>query len=47
MKPLSVSIAVDATKRTILGAEVSRIHAFGHLAEKSRNKYGLSPNEHS
>ena len=36
MKPLSVSIAVDATKRIILGAEVSRIPAFGHLAEKSR-----------
>ena len=47
MKPLSISIAVDATKRIILGAEVSRIPAFGHLAEKSRKKYGLRPNEHS
>ena len=45
MKPLSVSLAVDGKKRTILGAEVSRIPAFGHLAEKSRKKYGKRPNE--
>ena len=32
MKPLSVSLAVDKKRRFILGAEVSRIPAFGHLA---------------
>ena len=46
MKPLSVSLAVDGKKRTILGAEVSRIPAFGHLAEKSRKKYGKRPHDH-
>ena len=47
MKPLSISLAVDTDKRVILGAEVSRIPAFGLLAEKSRKKYGQRPNDHS
>lgn len=46
MKPLSVTIAVDKKRRTILAAEVSRIPAFGHLAEKSRKKYGKRKSEH-
>lgn len=46
MKPLSVTIAVDKNRRTILAAEVSRIPAFGLLAEKSRRKYGKRKSEH-
>lgn len=40
LKPVSVSIAVDADTRVILGAKVSQIPAFGHLAQLSRKKYG-------
>lgn len=46
LKPLSVSIAVCAHTRVILGAEVSQIPAFGHLAEISRKKYGRRKSEH-
>ena len=46
LKPLSISIAVDADRRFILGAEVSRIPAFGYLAELSRRKYGFRKSEH-
>lgn len=46
MKPLTVSIAVDATKRTILSARVGRIPAFGLLADRSRGKYGPRDNDH-
>lgn len=46
MKPLSVSLAVDKNRRIILGAEVSRIPAFGHLAKKSVKKYGYRENHH-
>jgi len=45
LKPLSVSIAVNTANRKILGVEVSKIGAFGHLAELSRKKYGKRPNE--
>ena len=44
-KPLAISLAVDASTRRILGYEVSRIHASGHLAGISRRKYGPRPNE--
>lgn len=47
LKPLSVSLAVDAQTRHILGAKVSRIGAFGHLAALSRKKYGKRPNRHA
>lgn len=47
MKPLSVSVAVDKKTREILGLKVGRIPAFGHLAHKSRKKYGLRVNQHS
>ena len=40
LKPIAVTVAVDVRQRTILGAQVSRIPAFGHLAEISRRKYG-------
>lgn len=46
LKPVSISIAVDADKRFILGANVAIIPAFGHLAELSRKKYGRRINEH-
>jgi transposase-like protein len=44
-KPLSISLAVEAPSRRILGFEVSRIPASGPLAEISRRKYGRQPNE--
>ncbi len=47
MKPLSVTIAVDVDSRKILGAKVSRIPAFGHLAERSRKKYGRRLSTHN
>ena len=46
LKPLSISIAVDAKRRFILGAEVSVIPAFGLLAKFSREKYGRRSNGH-
>ena len=46
MKPLSVSLAVDKDRRILLGADVSRIPAFGHLAKKSVRKYGYRENHH-
>jgi transposase-like protein len=44
-KPLSISLAVEAPTRRILGFEVSRIPASGPLAEISRLKYGPRPNQ--
>ncbi len=46
LKPLSVSIAVDEDRRLILGAEVSEIPAFGHLAKHAVKKYGKRKDEH-
>lgn len=46
LKPLSVTAAIDAKRRIILGAEVSKIPAFGHLAALSRKKYGKRENQH-
>lgn len=46
LKPLSVSIAVDEDRRIILGAEVSQIPAFGHLAKLAIKKYGNRKDEH-
>ena len=46
LKPLSISIAVDKKRRFILGAEVSSIPAFGHLAALSRRKYGKRISTH-
>lgn len=46
LKPLSISLAVDANTRTILGVEISSIGAFGHLAEISKKKYGFRKNNH-
>ena len=47
LKPLSVSVAVDGDRRFILGAEVSEIRAFGHLAKKGKQKYPHRKNKHS
>ena len=44
-KPLSVSLIVDQKTRKILGFEVSKIPAKGHLAEIARKKYGYRPDE--
>ena len=46
LKPLTVTIAVDAKARFILGAKVASIGAFGLLAELSRRKYGRRENRH-
>jgi len=46
MKPLSISLAVDAKRRLILDTQVSSIPAFGHLAKRSREKYGYRANDH-
>ena len=46
LKPLSVSVVVDAKRRFILGANVSQIAAFGHLAEVSKKKYGQRKSNH-
>ncbi len=46
LKPLSVSVAVDQDRRTIVAVEVSQIPAFGHLAKFARKKYGHRRDEH-
>jgi hypothetical protein len=46
LKPLAVTLAVDAKSRKILAVEVSRIPAFGLLAALSRKKYGKRVSEH-
>jgi len=46
LKPVSISVVVDANKRTILGAKVCEIPAFGKIAKISVKKYGPRKNEH-
>ena len=46
MLPLSITAAVDAQTREILAIKVSKIPAFGLLAQKSRKKYGKRKFEH-
>ncbi len=46
LKPLAISVVIDAKNRLILGAKVSEVPAFGHLAKTSRKKYGKRKNEH-
>ena len=46
LKPLSVTVVVDTDSRMILQANVSQIPAFGHLAHKSRLKYGNRTSNH-
>jgi hypothetical protein len=46
LKPLSVSVAVDENRRTILALEVSQIPAFGHLSKLAVKKYGERKDEH-
>ena len=44
-KPLSVAMAVSKNDRKILGFQVSRMPATGHLAAISRKKYGFRPDD--
>ena len=46
LKPLSISMAIDAKTRKFLDVQVSQIPAFGHLAEKSVKKYGRRKSRH-
>lgn len=46
LKPLSITLAVDAKRRIILGTAVSQIPSFGHLAGLSRHKYGKRVSTH-
>lgn len=46
LKPLTVTVAIDADTREILGARVNTIGAFGKIAKKSREKYGVRKNNH-
>ena len=46
LKPLSVTIATDEDTRHILAVEVFQIPSFGHLAKKSRRKYGYRRCDH-
>ena len=45
MKPLSVTLIVEKHSRYILGFEVSKMPAKGHLAKKSVKKYGYRPDQ--
>lgn len=46
LKPLSVTVAVDAERRFILASNVSQIPAFGLLAKYARKKYGTRKSQH-
>ena len=46
LKPLAITVAVDAQRRLILGTSVSRIPAFGHLSELAKIKYGKRVSTH-
>lgn len=42
-KPLSITLAVESGTRRILGFEISKMAAKGHLAKIARKKYGPRP----
>ncbi len=42
-KPLSMAVAVEQGSRRVIAVEVASMPAKGHLAEKSRKKYGRRP----
>lgn len=46
LKPLTISVAVDASTRMILGTVVSQIPSFGHLSAISKKKYGRRKSFH-
>ncbi len=45
LKPLSITMAVEAKTRMILDFRVSSMKAKGHLAERARKKYGYRADE--
>ena len=45
LKPLSVTVVVNAKTRHILGLQVGTIPAFGKIAKLSRKKYGKRKNQ--
>lgn len=45
LKPLSITMAVEAKTRMILDFKISSMKAKGHLAERSRKKYGFRVDE--
>jgi hypothetical protein len=47
LKPVSVTLMVEHKSRRILGFEVAKMPANGHLARMSRKKYGPRPDERS
>lgn len=47
LKPLSVTIAVDENRRTILALEVSKIPSFGIFSKLAVKKYGFRKDEHN
>ncbi len=46
LRPLSVTVAVDAKTRKILDMRLSQIPAFGHLSKISKRKYGYRQSYH-
>ena len=46
LKPLSVTVCVDESRRRILALEVSQIPSFGHLSRSAIKKYGHRKDEH-
>ena len=46
LKPLTVPVFIDRESRLILSVEVGQIPAFGHIAKRSRKKYGKRFCEH-
>ena len=47
LKPLTITIAIDASNRKILAGFVGAIPSFGLIAELSRKKYGKRKDEHN
>ena len=46
MKPLTVTVAIEKQTRTVLSIKVAQIPSFGHLAKRSKEKYGKRKNYH-
>ena len=46
LKPVTISVAVDAQTRKIFSLQAAQIPAFGHLAQLSKKKYGQRRSKH-